>query len=126
MGEEGPPYTKMGEESLPYMEEKRPSYGRGCGRTKLLMVLRNLRTVLPPWPHGRAVLLFTSLLSILLSLSILLPSTVLLVNSSAWRELYRTMEGWLERHPWDRKVTNPSICENTFILLSFQLIIKYF
>ena len=116
--EEGPPYTKMGEESLPYVEEKKLSYTKGCGKNKLLKTLRNLlRLFLLPWPHGRAVLLFTSLLSILLSLSILLPSTVLLVNSSAWRELYRTMEGWLERHPWDRKVPNPSISENTIILL---------
>jgi len=56
-------------------------------------------------PPSRALILTTGLLSVLLSLGVLLPSVLLLVNSSYWHSLHSALEGWLERHPWDRKVT---------------------
>ena len=49
------------------------------------------------------------LLSVLLSLAVLLPSVLLLVNSSYWHNLHSALEGWLERHPWDRKVLHQNI-----------------
>ena len=56
-------------------------------------------------PPSRGVILTTGFLSVLLSLSVLLPSLLLLVNSNYWRHLHSGLEGWLERHPWDRKVS---------------------
>ena len=57
-----------------------------------------------PCSQGRGLVLCTSLLSLLLSLAVLLPSLLLLVNGASWQQLDRAVEGWLERHPWDRKV----------------------
>ena len=66
------------------------------------------RRMLSPCPapcsQGRGLVLCTSLLSLLLSLAVLLPSLLLLVNGASWQQLDRAVEGWLERHPWDRKV----------------------
>merc|ERR1712214_261286 len=48
-------------------------------------------------PPSRAVILTTGFLSVLLSLAVLLPSLLLLVNSNYWRHLHSGLEGWLER-----------------------------
>jgi len=118
---EGPPYTRMGDGG--HSEDQPPTsltQGRvGEDNSYLHKMrledgpvyhqMREEMTRSPVYqksrPPSRALILTTGLLSVLLSLGVLLPSVLLLVNSSYWHSLHSALEGWLERHPWDRKVT---------------------
>ena len=63
---------------------------------------------LPQSPHpGRCLVLCTGTLSILLSLSVVLPSVLLLVNSNSWNYIKQTSQQWLEGNHWDLKVLLP-------------------
>jgi len=118
---EGPPYTRMGEGS--HSEDQPPTSltqarvgEENSSYHKMRLEdgpvyhqMREEMTRSPVYekrrPPSRALILTTGLLSVLLSLAVLLPSVLLLVNSSYWHNLHSALEGWLERHPWDRKVT---------------------
>lgn len=118
---EGPPYTRMGEGS--HSEDQPPTsltqarVGEENSSYQKMRLedgpvyhqMREEMTRSPVYekrqPPSRALILTTGLLSVLLSLAVLLPSVLLLVNSSYWHNLHSALEGWLERHPWDRKVT---------------------
>ena len=118
---EGPPYTRMGDGG--HSEDQPPnSLTQGSRVVEDNSYLHKMRledgpvyhqmreemTRSPVYqkrrPPSRALILTTGLLSVLLSLGVLLPSVLLLVNSSYWHSLHSALEGWLERHPWDRKV----------------------
>ena len=131
---EGPPYTRMGEGS--HSEDQPPTsltqarVGEDTSSYHKMRLedgpvyhqMREEMTRSPVYqkrrPPSRALILTTGLLSVLLSLAVLLPSVLLLVNSSYWHNLHSALEGWLERHPWDRKVLHQHIHLIEFYLSS--------
>ena len=114
---EGPPYTRMGEDldqaptSLTHSrvgEETSAYHKMRMEDGPVYHQMREEMTRSPVYqktrPPSQALILTTGILSVLLSLGVLLPSVLLLVNTSYWHNLHSALEGWLERHPWDRKV----------------------
>merc|ERR1712083_1049776 len=81
VGEETSAYHKMRMEDGPVYHQMREEMTRSP-------VYQKTR------PPSQALILTTGL-----------PSVLLLVNTSYWHNLHSALEGWLERHPWDRKVT---------------------
>ena len=59
-------------------------------------------------PHrypGRGLVLCSGVLSVVLSLGLLLPAVLLLVNSHSWQRANRSVQDWMLGNHWDPEVT---------------------
>lgn len=54
---------------------------------------------------GRGLVLWAAVLSLVLSLAVILPSVLLLVNASTWHYVNKAIQRWLVENHWDRQVT---------------------
>lgn len=54
---------------------------------------------------GRGLVLWAAVLSLVLGLAVILPSVLLLVNTSTWHHVNKSIQRWLVENHWDRQVT---------------------
>ena len=53
---------------------------------------------------GRGLVLWAAVLSLVLGLAVILPSVLLLVNTSTWHHVNKSIQRWLVENHWDRQV----------------------